>query len=330
MKNRFGLVVVLTLVVLVLVPSVVMAQDDDTDANKALTLRWITELLGGGDLDVADEIISPDFFGDGVQGIDGVKEWVEVTFNEPYVDYSATPLALIAEGDYIAFLVRGGGEFVDNIEELRGTVPVHGALYFVALNIHRMANGRITEYWGMTDYFLIMQHLGYIPNEDVLDLPLAWDVALGESSTTPEENKALVMQAVEMWNTGNTDMMADIYADDFVFYQPLSINPEPLDRDATAEHIAMMHEAFAGFTMRFDLDPVELDMIAEGDLVVVPYVWEGTFVGDFGGFEANGVQVSCPGHDLVRIEDGMVAEHWHNWNTMCFVMAAMTPPEEEE
>lgn len=311
-----------------LMPSVLVAQDDDTEANKALARRWITEMMAMNNPDIADEIVSPDFVNwaaPDLSGIEGAKVFV-INAHVPYVDYSVTPLAMIAEGDYVTSVVLGGGTFIDDVESLFGVTPPNDSASWTLLVTHRIAEGRIIEISLAGDWLHYSQMMGWAPAADTVTIAAPWDVTFGECGTTPEENKALLMQAVEMWNAGDTHMIASIYTEDFTFHQPPSINSAPLNRDDTAEHIAALHNAFRGFTMELDTEMAGGVMIAEGNLVTMPYTWEGTFVGDFGGFQANRAQVICPGYDLIRIEDGRIAEHWHNWNTMCFAMAAMAPP----
>jgi len=52
------------------------------------------------------------------------------------------------------------------------------------------------------------------------------------------------------------------------------------------------------------------DMIAEGDKVVARYVAHGTPQGDFMGIPATGKAFTMTAIDILRFEDGKIAEHW--------------------
>ena len=77
-----------------------------------------------------------------------------------------------------------------------------------------------------------------------------------------------------------------------------------------------------------DLRNVELDIIAERDIVSVRAVVDGTHNGDLLGIPASGKQVKWDAIDNYRVVDGKIAEEWAADDLLAFVygVGAYTPP----
>ena len=59
-----------------------------------------------------------------------------------------------------------------------------------------------------------------------------------------------------------------------------------------------------------DLAVSDVDLIAEGDKVVMRHVTTGTHQGDFMGIAATGRRISVNEIHIVRLADGKIVEHW--------------------
>ena len=122
-----------------------------------------------------------------------------------------------------------------------------------------------------------------------------------------EENKALARR----WNRifeGDLAIADDIIADDCVYHDG---PPDILAGPEGVKEWAIMFRN--GFT---DLRVTEEQFIAEGDKVVGRFVAQGTHQGEFMGVPATGKQITISGINIVRIADGMIAEHWVNLDAM--------------
>ena len=77
-----------------------------------------------------------------------------------------------------------------------------------------------------------------------------------------------------------------------------------------------------------DLRNVELDIIAERDIVSVRAVVDGTHRGDLLGVPASGKHVQWDAIDNYRVLDGKIAEEWAADDLLAFVygVGAYTPP----
>jgi hypothetical protein len=63
----------------------------------------------------------------------------------------------------------------------------------------------------------------------------------GKKSMTAEENKAVVLRYIEMWNTGRIAIAAEILAEDYLDH----LHPErPLGPEAVKQEILEFREAF--------------------------------------------------------------------------------------
>jgi steroid delta-isomerase-like uncharacterized protein len=106
----------------------------------------------------------------------------------------------------------------------------------------------------------------------------------------------------EVLNNRRLELLDELVRPDYLEHDPLPGQSEGLQgiRDRFSMLIAALDPKFT----------VE-DVIAEGDRVVVRWTNSGTHVGEFLGAPATGRSFSVPGIDIYRLEDGMLAEHWH-------------------
>ncbi len=121
-----------------------------TQANKDVVRRWVEEMINEGRLDVADEVCAPAL-------ADEAKRWV-APFRASFPDVHMQVVTLIAEDDQVAgrftcSATHTGpwlghpptGRRFENIDEV----------YFF-----RLADGRITQMWGIEDTAERLRQLG--------------------------------------------------------------------------------------------------------------------------------------------------------------------------
>lgn len=125
-----------------------------------------------------------------------------------------------------------------------------------------------------------------------------------------EENKALLMRFLEDWNRGLPNVeefMAPNLKDHSDFGE------EGSSLEVARESLAFFREAFP------DLHYTPEAIIAEGDLVAVRGVTEGTHLGEFMGIPATGKKVSYKGMTFLRIANGQIVELWSLTDDMALV-----------
>lgn len=136
------------------------------EQNKTLLRQALTEVLDGGNLERADDLVAPDAvnhsFPPGVSGTgpDGLKAtaaWLGQTFSdrETRID------DMFAEGDKVVARVTFTGA---QTGELMGLPPTGKRFSVTEIHICRVADGKIAEHWGVVDNLSMLQQLGAMPS----------------------------------------------------------------------------------------------------------------------------------------------------------------------
>jgi predicted ester cyclase len=123
------------------------------------------------------------------------------------------------------------------------------------------------------------------------------------SETTPEENKTVVQEFYDQWNSGAIDFERLVHAD--------VRNHQP-DRE-TETGLDTFRRAIEGVMGAVpDSNWTTLRLIAEGDFVVCHSTWSGSYGGTmFRGLATQaGKHFSVEHIHVYRLCDGQIAEHW--------------------
>ena len=132
--------------------------------NKALVRRFTDEVQSGGNIDLIDEICSPEFVNHSAPpeipaDCEGIKI-LTAMFRRAFPDSYFTVEDMIAEGDKVAtrktFHGTHEGEFM-------GIPPSGRAVSMGLIDIVRISDEKVVEHWVMGDSLGMMQQLGVIP-----------------------------------------------------------------------------------------------------------------------------------------------------------------------
>lgn len=133
-----------------------------TETNKALIRRGFEEGVVGGNLDLMDTLLAPNYVNHnfpGGHGPEGFKQIITM-FRTGFPDFQLTIHDMIAEGDRVA--TRGTwsgthqGEFMG--------IPATGKHVTVGYcDIWRLEGGKAAENWVQMDILGLMQQLGVVP-----------------------------------------------------------------------------------------------------------------------------------------------------------------------
>jgi steroid delta-isomerase-like uncharacterized protein len=130
--------------------------------NKDVARRVVTEILSGGNFDLANELYAPDFVNHGQTRDVGLAEDQAAArgWKQAFPDLVMTPSMLIAEGDLVAvhWTARGTNTGTGN-----GLPATGKALQGRGITIWKIVDGRITDEWSAFDQLSIMQQLGLVP-----------------------------------------------------------------------------------------------------------------------------------------------------------------------
>jgi len=296
----------------------------DTEANKAIVRRYLEEFWNKGNMDVADEIIDPEYihYTAGVPDIISLEEAKQsiAEARTAFPDLQWTVDDIFAEGDKVVvretFRGTHQGEFM-------GIPPTGKQVTMTGIGIGRVAGGKLVEAQGNYDMLGMMQQLGVIP-------PDREDYTWGEPSEVtgdpgdPEENKAIVRRLwEEVLNQRNLSLIDELYATNAIIHEPAA--PNLRDPEGFKQFFSTVFAAFpdAHWTVE--------DMFAEGDKVVSRFTANfGTHKGEFMGIPPTGRQVTITGIVINRFADGKIVEDWESGDFLGFMQQLTAPPVDTE
>jgi steroid delta-isomerase-like uncharacterized protein len=120
---------------------------------------------------------------------------------------------------------------------------------------------------------------------------------------SPEANAALVLEAFEAVNAGDTKTLLGVVAADIVMH--FAEMPEPLrGRETWQQGFEMMKRAFPDLEAHVD------DVVAAEDRVAVRVSFRGTHTGEFQGIPATGRTIHYVSHEFYRVDDGLIVKEW--------------------
>lgn len=133
--------------------------------NKAQFRRTYEELLNGGELSVADELVAPDFVNHeappgkdrGPESMRGLATMLRTAFP----DLHFTIEDLVAEGDTVAGRLTMSGTHEGPLMEM---APTGRSVRQDHMHIVRFRDGKALEHWGVRDDLSMMQQLGAMPS----------------------------------------------------------------------------------------------------------------------------------------------------------------------
>ncbi len=142
-----------------------------------------------------------------------------------------------------------------------------------------------------------------------------------------EQNTALVMRYFGAWESGDLEAIKEIFSPDYVWHTTMG---QDLSLEETIETIKKQNEelkvAFPDMTF------INEDTIVKGDKAVLRYTFRGTHEGEVEGIPATGKEIESKGIEIVRIENGKIAESWEELNVLRFYqqLGMELKPKEEK
>jgi steroid delta-isomerase-like uncharacterized protein len=139
-----------------------------------------------------------------------------------------------------------------------------------------------------------------------------------------EQNKELIRNFLSELDSGNWDLLHEIFADDCKFY-----SPSDSASSSKNEQFAALDEMLAAFpNWKHDIK----DMIAKDDKVIVWVVCSTTHEGEFQGIPASGNKIQYGEFVIYRIKNGNVVEFVQEYNALSMMMQLgmeLKPKEEK-
>ena len=137
--------------------------------------------------------------------------------------------------------------------------------------------------------------------------------------TLTVENRELIRSIEDAVNTRDSDAIADIYADEFVFHREMD---DLHGLDEFNDYLHGLYEAFPDISISIE------EVIAEDDRAAVRYTGTGTHENAYKGVEPTDKEVRISGMRMVRIEDGKIVEAWGQTSNLSLLaqMGVVEPP----
>ena len=136
------------------------------EENKVLFRRTYEELLNGGDLSVAEQLVAPDFVNhEAPRGRDRGPESMRglaVMLRTAFPDLRFEIEELVAEGDVVAGRLTMSGTHEG---PLMGTPPTGRSVRQEHMHFVRFEDGKAMEHCGVRDDLGMMQQLGLMPEQ---------------------------------------------------------------------------------------------------------------------------------------------------------------------
>jgi steroid delta-isomerase-like uncharacterized protein len=135
-----------------------------TEDNKALNRRFVEEVINQGNTDAIDELIDPGVVDHAAPpgfptGREGAKQFAAM-MRSAFPDLHLTIEDMISEGDKVVMRSTWSGTHEG---EFMG-IPATGRRVTVsAIDISRVADGKMVEHWEQSDALGLMQQLGAVP-----------------------------------------------------------------------------------------------------------------------------------------------------------------------
>ena len=120
---------------------------------------------------------------------------------------------------------------------------------------------------------------------------------------------------------GNLALIDEFVLDDIQDHED-PMPGQPPGKDGVKFYTNAIRTAFPDLTVK--LDPT----LAEGDLEAGHVVLSGTHTGEFLGVPASGKSVQFSSADIIRIQDGKVAEHWGSSDTLSLMQQIGAVPSQ--
>ncbi len=153
------------LVVLLIISGCVSTQETTLqERNKELVYRMTEEVWSKGNLEILDELFSPDVvqyflpFGSETKGLDQFRVSVG-SHRKAFPDWAEQIKLIVAEGDLVAIHFTSTGT---NDGSFLGNPPTGKQIYINEMSIYRIVDGRIAEQWLIPDLLSLSQQLGLV------------------------------------------------------------------------------------------------------------------------------------------------------------------------
>ena len=262
-------------------------------------------------LAVFEELFSSDFVsygGAGFQDLYGAAAFQELyeQFLAGMPDLNFRVDNMIAEGNILG--VRGTLSGTHSGNFMGFAPPTGKFVSWTGTALLRFNNqGLVNARWQEWDGLEVMQQMGVIPTPPGGGAKPPEPVpphVVGGRYTSPAENKALVRRFLdEVWNKGNLAVADEIF-------HPKATSPSAPLLPTGAEGVRILATMFRNAMPDYHIEII--DLLADGEQVLVRFTQTGTHQGELMGIPATGKKAIWGEIGILRFAGGQVVESWYN------------------
>ena len=134
------------------------------ERNKELVQRMTEEVWSKGNLEILDEMFSPNFvkyflpMGSETRGLDQLRVSIG-SHRKAFPDWAEQIQRIVAEGDMVAIHFTSTGT---NDGSFLGNAPTGKQIHINEMSIYRIDEGRIVEQWLIPDLLNLSEQLGLV------------------------------------------------------------------------------------------------------------------------------------------------------------------------
>jgi len=132
--------------------------------------------------------------------------------------------------------------------------------------------------------------------------------ALKAQEAVEEQNKALMLSAVEDWNKGSNKFFIENAVPDYAYYP--SGKSKPMSREEVDENFPALYKGFPDVRLTIE------ELVAEGDKLATRFSFTGTHLGEYMGIPATGNNIKVTGLIISLIKNGKFVEDREEIDTL--------------
>jgi len=270
-----------------------------SEQENVAKIHRLYDELNKDNLDVVEEIISPDFVAHGeTMGLDrdtpdrreamkkGIR-WAKQIFPDLVVSIEDT----VALGDKVVCRLNWVGTQKD---PFMGVPPSGKPITWTAIAINRFENGMLVERWFNSDELGMMQQMGLIPK-----------IGGGEQKPAGENvelGRKLSRDYIDAINAKDEQGLRAVFAEDFVDHNAVQLSGLSAGIEGLLQAHRMLDAAFPD--LHFGLE----DVVVEGDMVGMRLTGEGTQTGELFGIPPTNNHIRWSAHRILKVKDNQFSE----------------------
>jgi len=187
-------------------------------------------------------------------------------------------------------------------------VPPNGqVITFGAVDMWRVAGGRVAEGWHVEDFARVLIELGVVqlPWRRISRAPDGTQPPISDDTASADAIEGVVLRWYTALHRGDVAAASALLAEGFVNHDSIAPGLSPADgRDDTLQTLGLVQSAFP------DIDITVADVVCGSGNVAARVIVRGTHLGPLPGILATGKRFAVMGQEIWRVAAERIVEHW--------------------